>query len=288
MDIEYIRLVKDILDQGTTTIDRTGTGTKQLFGVQLKFDLSTNLSTASYLECKIPLLTTKRMAVRTLIKEILWMLSGSTDSLVLEREGINIWKHNTSRQALDKLGLNHYPVGEIGPTYGHNFRHYGATYSSTGLDQLKALIDEIKTNPNSRRLIINLWDPITINECALPPCVYCYQFCISEDKLHLLVSQRSADVALGLPFNIAQSTIILGIVAQATGYEVGTLTYSIGCAHIYSNHIDSISDQIKLEPLDVPTVRIKYCDFLDDPPSHFKDIEIVGYRSHPPISYALS
>lgn len=311
MEHQYINLAQNIINNGCETVDRTGVGTKQLFAQQLKFDLFTSTSTDTHIRCKIPLLTTKAMATKSLIEEILWMLSGSTDSTQLTS---SIWKHNTSHEFHTSLGLGSYPVGEIGPTYGHNFRHFGSSILHTqagsfnvglsksdenfnkpitqpitnqrvGIDQIDNLIKSIKSNPSSRRLIISLWDPTTLDECVLPPCVYCYQFCVEHDKLSLLVSQRSADVALGLPFNIAQSTIILAMVAQETGYEVGTLTYSIGCAHIYNNHLNKMTEQIDREPFDPPTLCIAKKPFDTITPD---DITIEDYIHHPRISFPLN
>jgi thymidylate synthase len=306
MEDQYLNLVRNILESGSNVPDRTGVGTLQLFSQHLSFDLSSDQSTDTHIACMIPLLTTKSMATKTLIEEILWMLSGSTDS-----SHLNIWKHNTSREALDSLGLTHYPIGEIGPTYGHNFRKFGANTITTksgtfevgllssrskvnpetfmrinpGVDQVAWVRDEIKRNPHSRRLMINLWDPTTLEDCALPPCVYGYQFCVMDGKLNLLVNQRSADVALGLPFNIAQSTIFLAMMAQETGYEVGSLTYSIGCAHIYNNHIEVIREQLNRAPYTPPTLLVTRKDFFSIKSS---DIQVTGYTSHPKLQFPIN
>lgn len=292
-ELNYLNLVRKVLDEGIISSNRTGTDTISLWGESLRLDIS---------DGKIPIITTKKVNYKAAIEEILWMLSGSTDSKKLEEKGIMIWKHNTSRMYLDSRGLD-YPEGEIGPTYGFNFRNFGGnflpkatsevTVSSlnfveseqirNGVDQLSQLIEDIKSDPYSRRHILTLWNPVDVNKAALPPCVYCYQVRVIGDGLHLLVSQRSADIALGVPFNIIQGCIIANILAAECNLKPKTLQYNYGDLHAYMPHCDGLRLQLTKSPMSQPLLTFDKKEWS----SYLCDDFHVQYTHHPYIKFEI-
>lgn len=250
----YLDLVQDVIDNGISREDRTGTGTLSTFGQHMKFDLRSGC---------IPLLTTKRMSFKAIVKEMLFFMSGKSDSKILEEQGVSIWSGNTSREFLDSRGLTDYPEGDMGPSYSFNFRHYGADYSTCGedytgkgIDQVEKAIDLIKNDPTSRRIIISLWDPRQQHKMALPPCMYNYQFYVNDDELSLMVSARSTDIFLGLPFNLAGAAIVLRMFCKLCDKVPGDLIFNTGDAHIYKNHIDQMREQLNRKPLIFPFMTI--------------------------------
>lgn len=282
-EYQYLDLLSKILKNGIDKSDRTGVGTKSIFGVQMRFDISK----------EFPLLTTKKVPFKTIIKELLWFISGSTNSKLLENQGVNIWKGNTSREFLDNLGLLHLPEGDIGPMYGFQWRHWGAhyyhcnaKYEGIGIDQLANVIKEIKTNPNSRRLIVTALNPSFYQDSVLLPCHTLFQFYVNDGYLSCHLYQRSGDMFLGVPFNIASYSALTYAIAKITGLKPGTFIHSIGDAHIYNNHIPQVKEQLSREPKKMPSLHIKSRFSIDD--FDINDFELSDYDSHPYIKGVMA
>lgn len=291
-EFQYIALVKDILHNGNSRQDRTKVGTLSTFGKQLKFDISRY----------IPFLTTKKLAWKSVIKELLWFLSGSTDSKVLEKQGIGIWKGNTSRSFLDANDLRHYNEGDVGPLYPFSLRHYNTpyngckySYKGKGFDQWHNMIEGLKNDPYSRRHLMTTYNPSVTNQCVLPPCHgIAIQFYV-EDKedgvkgLRCHVYCRSSDVFLGLPFNIASYAVLTYIVAQLCDMKPLELIISTGDTHIYKNHIEQSEKQLQRKVLARSILkvnpRIKDKDISN---VTIDDFELIGYFHHPPIHATMA
>lgn len=289
-DAQYKALLKRIIASGVDIPDRTGVGVRKVFDANFNVDLSSD----SKARLKLPALTLRKAFPRTAFYELMWMLSGSTDATILQRRNISIWEGNTSREFLDAQGLTHIREGHGGKIYGHQFRNFN------GYDQLAAVVDSLKTSPNSRRHFISLWNPTDLDEMALPPCHVSYQFCVIGDKLHLKFYQRSADVILGVPMNILFASLFLHWMAIVTGYEAGSVAHSICDAHIYSNHLEVACDLIEREPIDhTATIRpilLKSCAQIDKthllsvfeedefgPYDRFASLADLVYESNPAI-----
>ena len=289
---QYLQLMYNIIYQGYKSNDRTGTGTLSLFGKQMRFSLR---------DGKIPLITTKKCYWDGIVKELLWFISGNTSSLTLEKQKVNIWKHNGSREFLDYRGLEDNPIGDLGPIYGFQWRHYGTEYKGVegsgvtdvvdytdkGIDQLKDLIHTIKTCPNSRRMILTAWNPMDLRLMALPPCHMTAQFYVSNGELSCQLYQRSADMGLGVPFNIASYALLTHLIAKCCGLKAGEFIHTLGNAHIYLNHIDAVKEQIKRTPYEFPNIKIN-ADKNDIDDFKFEDIELVNYKCHDKIKMKMS
>jgi thymidylate synthase len=295
-EVKFMDILEDILKNGTERLDRTNVGTKALFGKFLEFDLSNNT---------LPLGTTRSVPLRMVFEELMWFLRGQTDSKILEKQGINIWQGNTSREFLDSRGLL-YAEGAVGPTYGHNFRHYGAPYinsdtdyTNQGYDQLSEAIRLIKEDPHSRRIMINLWNPAVLDKCALPPCLFGYQFFVEKDKatqqntLSCLMLQRSSDISLAGFWNIVTGSLLTIMMARVTGLSPKTLKWSIGDVHIYNNQVNAVEKQLGRVPRCFPKLF-----FTDAAPSlenqknitnfKFTDLKLVGYNPYPSIKSVMN
>lgn len=289
----YLNLMQTILDSGHRKKNRTGIDTLSIFGSTLQFDLD-----------KFPLLTTKKMYWKGIVEELLWFIRGDTDSKLLEDKNVNIWKGNTSREFLDRQGLDSYPEGYIGPGYGYQWRSFSGTYYGTstfnvddgelnyymtikkdGIDQLQQAIDLINTDPSSRRILVSAWNPSQNKQMALPPCHIMYQFDITDDKLNCQFYMRSVDVFLGLPFNIASYALLTNLIAKITGYTPGKLIFVGGDTHIYENHIEQAKLQISRTEYEFPNLVInKDIQVLSDIEGLvFEDLLIDNYLSHPAI-----
>jgi thymidylate synthase len=285
MEQQYLNLIKTILENGETRPDRTGVGTRSVFGAQLRCCLATE---------GFPLLTTKRVFFRGVVEELLWFLRGQTDSKILETKGVAIWKGNTTREFLDARGLTELEEGDAGTNYSFQWRHFNASYKGSdkdytgqGVDQIAWLLHEIKTNPSSRRLVLSAWNPCQLEQTVLPPCHVLCQFYVSIDKkLSCHMYQRSCDVALGLPFNMASYALLTHLIALECGLEVGDLIISLGDAHIYLNHIEGVTEQLTRTPREFPKLAIKDHRPLEG--YEFSDFTLVNYTPYATIKMEMA
>ena len=265
----YLDLLKDIMENGVDRGDRTGTGTRGVFGRQFRFNLAEGF----------PLLTTKKVFLRGIIEELLWFLNGSTNARELEDKNVNIWREWGDPETRD-----------LGPVYGWQWRSFGKPYGeeSTGkyVDQIQELIEGLKNNPNSRRHLVVAWNPNQVDEMALPPCHCLFQFFVADGKLSCQLYQRSADMFLGVPFNIASYSLLTMMIAQQVGLELGEFVHTFGDAHIYNNHMDQVNLQLTREPYAFPTMNItKAPDIFSYTIDSF---QLEGYESHPIIKAKVS
>lgn len=278
---QYLDLIKDILDNGSEVNGRNGK-TYTVFGRSMRFSLENK---------SLPVLTSKRVAWKTCIKELLWFISGSTDNKKLKEVKVNIWNDNGSREYLDSIGLNEREEDDLGPVYGHQWRHFNAEYkdcntdyTNKGEDQLKYVIDNLKDKEKrySRRLIMNAWNPCQLSEMALPPCHVLAQFNVIGDKLSCALYQRSCDVGLGVPFNILSYSVLTHLLAKHCGLELGEFVYFLGNVHIYDDHLEMLREQINNTIYDFPTINIKELrDNIED--YCIEDFELFDYKSNDKI-----
>jgi len=284
-EYNYLNLIDKILKVGQKRSDRTGVGTISIFGEKLEFDISE----------RIPVLTTKKIPWKMIIKELLWFLSGKTDNKILQDQNVHIWDDNTSREFLDSRGLFHLNVGDIGAGYGHQWRHFGAEYidcktdyGDKGIDQINEIIRLIKEEPTSRRIILTGWNPSALHKMALPPCHgIVIQFYVRNEFLDCQMYQRSADVGLGLPFNITSYSILTFIIAQITNLKPGKFIHIIGDAHIYENHVEALKIQLERTPLVFPKLILnKAINCIDN----FKldDFHLIDYFCYPTIKMSMA
>lgn len=260
----YLNLIKDILDNGTFKEDRTGTGTISVFGRQIRFDLNEGF----------PLVTTKKLHLRSIIYELLWFLRGETNISFLKENKVSIWDEWADEN------------GELGPVYGKQWRSWQAP-DGRKIDQIKNVIEQIKKNPDSRRHLVVAFNPADVDQMALPPCHAFFQFYVADKKLSCQLYQRSADVFLGVPFNIASYALLTHMVAQVTGLGVGDFVHTFGDAHLYRNHLEQAKLQLTRSPLPLPKLKLNP-DVKDIFSFNFSDIEIVDYQSHPAIKAEVS
>jgi len=257
---QYLDLLDHIRTAGTLKGDRTGTGTQSVFGYQMRFDLADGF----------PMVTTKKLHLKSIVHELLWFLSGDTNIRYLKENGVSIWDEWADEN------------GDLGPVYGYQWRSW-PTPDGGQIDQIKDLLEAIRTNPNSRRLIVSAWNPADVDRMALPPCHCLFQFYVADGRLSCQLYQRSADVFLGVPFNIASYALLTMMVAQATGLEAGEFVHTFGDVHLYMNHFEQADIQRAREPLALPTMRINP-EVTDMFAFRFEDFELVGYEAHPHIS----
>jgi thymidylate synthase len=279
----YLQALRDIKATGERRETRNAT-TISTFGVNLRFDIRNSF----------PLLTTKRVYWRGVLHELLWFVGGNTDAYDLSLNNVHIWNGNTTRRFLDSRGLNDYAVGDCGPIYGYQWRHFNAPYTNCtnaktetdGVDQLQQCIDLIRHDPTSRRIFMSAWNPCQLDEMCLPPCHVSYQFYVnSADELSCIMYQRSGDMFLGVPFNIASTALLVNILAHMTGKKPGFVSLCIGDAHIYESHLDAVDEQLSRNPemYALPTLHIN-CDPHEEVEDYcFDNFEIRGYQCHPPI-----
>ena len=271
----YLDLLRLVLNEGREKGDRTGTGTLSHFGAQLRFNLADGF----------PLLTTKKVHLKSITYELLWFLSGSTHVDYLQQNGVRIWNEWATTEQTARFNR---PAGDLGPIYGHQWRNYGATttadgqYNSDGVDQIVQVVEQIKTNPNSRRLIVSGWNPSEADQVALPPCHTLFQFFVADNKLSCQLYQRSADLFLGVPFNIASYAMLTHMVAQVCNLEVGEFIWTGGDCHIYQNHREQVELQLTRSLYTLPTLALNP-NIKDIFAFNYDDISVDGYESHPAI-----
>lgn len=277
---QYLDLLRHVQDHGTKKQDRTGTGTLSVFGYQMRFDLNDGF----------PLMTTKKLHTRSIFHELLWFLKGDTNVNYLKENGVTIWDEWATEEQCARFGRH---AGEMGPIYGHQWRNFGATQNPDGMfrndgkDQITTLIETIKKNPDSRRLIVTGWNPKEADLVALPPCHTLFQFYVAGGRLSCQLYQRSADIFLGVPFNIASYALLTHMIAQVTGLGVGDFVHTLGDAHLYLNHLEQVALQLTRTPKKLPTLKLNperknIFDFT------FEDIEIVGYDPEPSIKAPIA
>lgn len=261
---QYLDLLQRVLDEGVKKEDRTGTGTISVFGHQMRFDLAKGF----------PLLTTKKLHLKSIIYELLWFLKGSTNVKYLQEHGVRIWNEWAKED------------GELGPIYGYQWRSW-PDYKGGNIDQIAQVIESIKNNPNSRRHIVSAWNVGQLNDMQLPPCHILFQFYVADGKLSCQLYQRSADIFLGVPFNIASYAILTMMIAQVTGLELGDFVHTLGDAHIYLNHIEQAKLQLTREPYPLPVMEINpNVKSIND--FEFEDFQLKNYTAHPHIKGEIS
>ena len=261
---QYLDLLARVLDQGAQKSDRTGTGTLSVFGHQMRFDLADGF----------PLVTTKKLHVKSIVHELLWFLAGDTNIRYLKENGVNIWDQWADEN------------GDLGPVYGKQWRSW-STPDGRVIDQISDVVDAIRKRPDSRRLIVSAWNPADLEKMALAPCHCLFQFYVVDQKLSCQLYQRSGDIFLGVPFNIASYALLTLMMAQVTGLKPGEFVHTFGDAHLYLNHIDQAREQLKRQPRKLPTMRLnpevhRIFDFV------YSDFELLGYDPHPHIKAAVA
>jgi len=265
---QYLDLLSHVLNNGTRKEDRTGTGTKSVFGYQARYNLADGF----------PMVTTKKLHLKSIIHELLWFLSGDTNIRYLKENGVRIWDEWADEN------------GDLGPVYGYQWRSWPAPAKDAEvrhIDQISNLIEQIKKNPDSRRLIVSAWNPALIDEMALPPCHCLFQFYVADGKLSCQLYQRSADIFLGVPVNIASYALLTLMIAQVTGLKPGEFVHTLGDAHLYSNHFDQAREQLSRHPFPLPEMHLNphVTNIFD---FKFEDFELVGYEAHPTIKAPIA
>lgn len=261
---QYLKLLDRILTEGATKTDRTGTGTMSVFGNQMRFDMADGF----------PLLTTKKLHLKSIIYELLWFLRGDTNVHYLQEHGVRIWNEWADEN------------GELGPVYGHQWRSW-PDYNGGTIDQIQNVVDMIKNHPDSRRMMVTAWNPAEVEQMALPPCHCLFQFYVADGRLSLQLYQRSADTFLGVPFNIASYALLLQMMAQVTGLQPGEFIHTTGDTHLYLNHLDQARLQLTRTPRPLPTMKINP-DVKNLFDFHYKDFQLEGYDPWPHIAATVS
>ncbi|MDR1694641.1 MAG: thymidylate synthase [Lactobacillaceae bacterium] len=250
---QYLEVLEDILENGVDKMDRTGTGTRSVFGRQMRFDLSRGF----------PLVTTKKVHLKSIIHELLWFIKGETNIKYLKDNGVKIWDEWADEN------------GDLGPVYGSQWRNW----NNEGIDQLAEIVNKLKNNPNDRRLIVSAWNVSKIPEMKLPPCHMMFQFYVADNKLSCMLYQRSCDMFLGVPFNIASYSLLVMMLAQVCGLELGDFVHTLGDAHIYHNHFDQVKEQLSRSPYPLPKMKINP-NVKDINDFKFENFELTDYQSH--------
>ena len=257
---QYLDLLSHVMENGLDRGDRTGTGTRGVFGYQMRFDLADGF----------PMVTTKKLHKKSIVHELIWFLAGDTNIGYLQENGVRIWDEWAD------------DAGDLGPVYGKQWRRWEGPDGAV-IDQVDKVIDAIKTNPNSRRHIVSAWNPADVDDMALPPCHCLFQFHVADGKLSCQLYQRSADIFLGVPFNIASYALLTHMMAQVCGLEVGDFVHTFGDAHIYSNHFEQVKEQLSREPMPLPRVKLNK-DVTSIYDFTYDDVKILGYKAHPHIA----
>lgn len=285
-ELQYLRLIEKIIDKGVVRKDRTGTGTISLFGEQMRFSLQ---------DGAFPLLTTKRVFFRGIVEELLWFMRGDTNSAHLAERGVHIWDKHGSRAYLDSIGLGEREENDLGPVYGFQWRHFGADYvdchtdyAGKGVDQLQRVIDALRNNPHDRRIVMSAWNPSDLEKMALPPCHMFCQFYVAEGRLSCCLYQRSCDVGLGVPFNIASYSLLTIMLAWICDLQPGEFVHFMGDTHVYCDHVEALKEQVKREPRPFPrlTVRPGTAKSIDG--FSLDSFQLDGYNPYEKISMKMS
>ena len=286
----YLKLMRSVLERGTERPDRTNVGTRAMFGKRLEFSLQNN---------RLPVMTTKRVFLKGVVKELLWFLGGATNASSLRDDGVHIWDGNSTRAYLDSRGLDSYEEGELGPVYGYQWRNWGKPYTkngtdrSTGVDQVENIIRTIRENPFDRRMVMSAWNVSDIPKMALPPCHIFAQFYVENDcvtntmRLSCSMYQRSADLFLGVPFNITSYALLTHMIAHVTGCVADKLIMNFGDAHIYNNHIEQVKTQLDRPGFKFPKITID-CDTEDIDDIKYEHFKVDGYECHPGIKAPMA
>lgn len=284
-EMQYLELTRRIIAKGNKRLDRTGVGTLSIFGTQMRYNLRNNT---------LPLLTTKRVFFRGVAEELLWFIRGSTNAKDLQQKNIHIWDGNSTREFLDSAGFTDREEGDLGPVYGFQWRHFGAkyktchdNYTGEGIDQLAEVINRIKTNPTDRRIIMSAWNPVDIPQMALPPCHCLAQFFVADGELSCQLYQRSADMGLGVPFNIASYALLTHMIAHVTGLKAGDFVHTTGDTHVYLNHVEPLKEQLVRKPKPFPTLHFKR-DVKSIDEFQFEDFDVRGYEPYPSIKMQMA
>ncbi len=280
---QYLELIKDVIKNGVKRATRNGSVTRSLFGKTMTFSLENGT---------LPLLTTKKVFFRGVVEELLWFLRGETDSKILEAKGVNIWKGHTSREHLDSCGLTAYNVGEAGPIYSSQWRSWGKSTQAglDGEDQIQSLIEGLKKDPFGRRHIVSAWNVSQLADMALPPCHVLFQFYVDNQRgLHCQFYQRSADIGLGVPFNIASYALLTHIIAKVTNLEPKRLIQVIGDAHVYEDHVEALSKQAMLVPKPFPkfSLGVEIDSEADFDSLRFEHFKVENYGCHPTVKMKM-
>lgn len=276
---QYLDLLRHVLETGKDKGDRTGTGTKSVFGYQMRFDLRE----------RFPLLTTKKLHTKSIIYELLWFLSGDTNVKYLQDNGVTIWNEWATAEQCARFGRK---AGDLGPVYGHQWRNFGATrkadgtYERDGVDQISNVVESIRKNPNGRRHIVSGWNPLEADQVALPPCHTLFQFYVSNGELSCQLYQRSADIFLGVPFNIASYAMLTHMIAQSCGLRPGDFVHTLGDAHLYSNHLEQAKLQLSRDCRQLPIFRLAPRPSIFE--HRFEDFVFEGYDPHPAIKAPIA
>lgn len=284
-EYQYLKLIEKIIKAERKKSDRTNTGTYSIFGPQMRFSLRNGV---------FPLLTTKKVFWRGVVEELLWFIKGSTNAKELSEKKVHIWDAHSSREFLDSSGFVDREEGDLGPVYGFQWRHFGAEYkgmhadySGQGVDQLQEVIEKIRKSPDDRRLIMTAWNPIDIPKMALPPCHCLVQFYVQDGELSCHLYQRSADMGLGVPFNIASYSLLTYMIAHITNLKPGEFIHTMGDCHVYLNHLPALLEQLQRTPRTFPELRItRKVENIDDFVQ--TDFQLTGYNPHGKISMAMA
>lgn len=283
-EYQYLNMIREIIEKGLATDDRTGVGTRSMFGQMMRFDLRRSF----------PLLTTKRVFWKGVLEELLWFIRGDTNGKNLSAKGVKIWDANGSKDFLEKRGLGHREEGDLGPVYGFQWRHFGAKYvdmhtdyTGQGVDQLAQCIKTIKENPTDRRIIMSAWNPADLDQMALPPCHMFCQFYVANGELSCLLYQRSCDMGLGVPFNIASYSLLTYMMAQVCGLKPGEFVHTMGNTHVYQNHVEPLQTQLKRTPRPFPTLKLNP-EVMDIDSFKAEDFELIGYDPHGKIAMEMA
>ncbi len=261
---QYLDLLRHVMDNGVDKSDRTGTGTRSVFGYQMRFNLDEGF----------PVLTTKKLHLKSIIHELLWFLNGDTNVKYLQENGVRIWNEWAD------------PDGSVGHIYGYQWRSW-PDYDGGSIDQIAQVVDTLKNNPDSRRIIVSAWNVADIKNMNLPPCHAFFQFYVADGRLSLQLYQRSADIFLGVPFNIASYSLLLLMMAQVTGFKVGDFVHTLGDAHIYNNHFEQVREQLSRDPRPLPRMVVNP-DIKGIFDFHYEDFSLEGYDPHPHIKGVVS